>query len=58
MCGCSPGQLEFGSVGFGGEGKIKVLGGKPCRARERTNNKLLKQYMTLCEVYEIIYIWT
>ena len=56
MCGCSPGQLEFGSVSFGGEGKIKVLGGKPCRARERTNNKLLKQCMTLCEVYEIIHI--
>ena len=33
-------ELEFGSVGFWGEGKTEVPGGKPLGARERTNNKL------------------
>ena len=32
--------LEFGTVGFLGEGKIEVLGEKPLGAKERTNNKL------------------
>ena len=34
-------ELDFESVGFGGEEKtIEVPGEKPLRARERTNNKL------------------
>ena len=33
-------ELEFGSVGFFGEGKTGVPGEKPLRARERTNNNL------------------
>ena len=33
-------ELEFGSVGFCGEGKTGETGEKPLRARERTNNKL------------------
>ena len=33
-------ELEFGSVGFRGEGKTGVPGEKPLRAKERTNNKL------------------
>ena len=32
-------ELEFGSVGFWGEGKTGVPGEKPLGARERTNNK-------------------
>ena len=32
-------DLEFGSVGFYGEGKTGVPGQKPLGARERTNNK-------------------
>ena len=33
-------ELEFGHVGFQGEGKTGVPGEKPLGARERTNNKL------------------
>ena len=33
-------ELEFGNVGFWGEGKTGVPGEKPPGARERTNNKL------------------
>ena len=33
-------ELEFGLVGFQGEGKTGVPGEKPLGARERTNNKL------------------
>ena len=33
-------ELEFGSVGFQGEGKTGVPGEKPLGERERTNNKL------------------
>ena len=33
-------ELEFGSVGFCGEGKTRETGEKPLRTRERTNNKL------------------
>ena len=33
-------KLEFGNVGFYGEGKTGVPGEKPLGARERTNNKL------------------
>ena len=33
-------ELEFGSVGFGGDGKNEVPGEVPLGARERTNNKL------------------
>jgi len=33
-------ELEFGSVGFWGEGKTGVPGEKPLGARERTNDKL------------------
>ena len=33
-------ELEFGNVGFWGEGKTGVPGEKPLGARERTNNKL------------------
>ena len=33
-------ELEFGSVGFWGEGKTGVPGEKPLGAMERTNNKL------------------
>ena len=36
-------ELEFGSVGFWGEGKTGVPGEKPLRARERTKNKLNPQ---------------
>ena len=33
-------KLEFGKVGFCGEGKTGVPGEKPLAAKERTNNKL------------------
>ena len=33
-------ELEFGNVGFWGEGKTVVPGEKPLEAKERTNNKL------------------
>ena len=33
-------ELEFGNVGFWGEGKTGVPGENPFRAKERTNNKL------------------
>ena len=33
-------ELEFGNVGFWGEGKARVPGEKPLRARTSTNNKL------------------
>ena len=33
-------ELEFGSVGFCGEGKTGVSGEKPLRVRERPNNNL------------------
>ena len=33
-------ELEFGNVGFRGEGKTLVPGEKPLGTRERTNNKL------------------
>ena len=33
-------EWEFGSVGFLGEGKTEVPGGKPLGVRERTNSKL------------------
>ena len=33
-------ELEFGNIGFWGEGKTGVPGEKPLRASERTNNKL------------------
>ena len=33
-------ELEFGNVGFWGEGKTGVLGEKPHGAEKRTNNKL------------------
>ena len=33
-------ELEFGSVGFWGEGKTGVSGEKPLGAKERTSNKL------------------
>ena len=33
-------ELEFGSVGFQGEGETGLPGEKPLGARERTNNKL------------------
>ena len=44
-------ELEFGSVGFGGEGKTRVPEQKPLRARERTNNKL-KPHMELRPGFE------
>ena len=44
-------ELEFGSVGFGGEGKTGVSEVKPLGARERTNNKL-KPYMALRPGFE------
>ena len=33
-------ELEFGNVGFKGEGKAGVPGEKPLGARETTNNKV------------------
>ena len=33
-------KLEFGKVGFCGEGKTGISGEKPLEAKERTNNKL------------------
>ena len=33
-------EMEFGNVGFRGEGKTGVPGEKPLGAKERTNNKL------------------
>ena len=44
-------ELEFGSVGFGGEGKTGVSEVKPLGARERTNNKL-KPHMALRTGFE------
>ena len=44
-------ELEFGSVGFGGEGKTRVPEVKPLGARERTNNKL-KPHMALRPGFE------
>ena len=40
-------ELEFGSVGFLGEGKTGVPGEKPLGAKERTNNKLNPHMATL-----------
>ena len=44
-------ELEFGSVGFEGEGKTGVPEVKPLRATERTNNKL-KPHMALRPGFE------
>ena len=33
-------ELEFGTVGFSGEGKTGVPGEKPLGAKQTTNNKL------------------
>ena len=44
-------ELEFGSVGFGGERKTRVPKVKPLGARERTNNKL-KPHMALRPGFE------
>ena len=44
-------ELEFGSVGFWGEGKTGVPGEKPLRVRERTNNKL-NQHIALTPGFE------
>ena len=33
-------ELEFGSIGFQGEGKTGVPGEKPLRVRDRTNKKV------------------
>ena len=33
-------ELEFGNVGFWGEGKTGVPGEKPLKAEKRTSNKL------------------
>ena len=44
-------ELEFVSVGFGGEGKTGVPGEKPLGAKERTNNKL-NPHMALTPGFE------
>ena len=40
-------ELEFGSVGFWGEGKTGVPREKPLGAKERTNNKLNPHMVSL-----------
>ena len=44
-------KLEFGSVGFWGEGKTGVPGEKPLGAKERTDNKL-NPHMALAPGFE------
>ena len=44
-------ELEFGSVGFWGEGKTGVPGEKPLRAKERTDYKL-NPHMALAPGFE------
>ena len=44
-------ELEFGNVGFWGEGKIGVPEEKPLGAKERTNNKL-NPHMALTPAFE------
>ena len=39
-------ELEFGKVGFWGEGKTGVPGEKPLGAEQRTNNKLNPHMMS------------
>ena len=43
-------KLEFGNVGFSGEGKTGVPKGKPLEARTRTNNKLNPHMMVMVMV--------
>ena len=43
-------ELEFGNVGFWGEGKTRVPAKKPLRAENRTNNKLNPHTMPGLEI--------
>ena len=49
-------ELEFGNVGFWGEGKTGVAGEKPLGAKERTNNKL-NPHMALTPGFEPGPLW-
>ena len=49
-------ELEFGNVGFWGEGKTGVPGEKPLGAKERTNNKL-NPHMALTPGFEPGPLW-
>ena len=40
-------ELEFGNVGFWGEGKTRVPGEKPFGAKEGTNNKQSQPHMII-----------
>ena len=40
-------ELEFGNVGFCGQGKTRVPGEKPLGKRTRTNNKLNPHYKVI-----------
>ena len=42
--------LEFGNVGFRGEGKTEVPSEKPLGAKEITNNELNPQISLLCHL--------
>ena len=49
-------ELEFGNVGFWGEGKTGLPGEKPLGAKERTNNKL-NAHMALTPGFEPWPLW-
>ena len=49
-------ELEFRNVGFCGEGKTVVPGGKPLGAEKRTNNKL-NPHMTWSPGIESVQHW-
>ena len=50
-------ELEFGSVGFWGEGKTGVPREKPLGARQRTNNKLNPQFPDRLLVLDSSDLW-
>ena len=49
-------ELEFGSIGFQGEGKTGVPGEKPLRVRDRTN-KELNPHMASTRGFELRAHW-
>ena len=49
-------ELEFGSIGFQGEGKTGVPGEKPLRVRDRTNKKV-NPHMASTRGFELVANW-
>ena len=50
-------ELEFGNVGFCGEGKTGVPGEKPLIAEKRTNNKLNPHIASSSRIYPEPHRW-